>query len=353
MVVALANGLADRGHQVSLLTWDRKDATSFFELSPEITWCRIGIGDPEKAANLPTKLSRLPVIRRFVVGIRPDAIICFSGGPFQTLLAALLGSGPPIIASERNAPTVHQFVSPPWRKFIANQSYRFARAVTVQFERYRDSYPSYLRSRIVSVPNSVPAAVGRAQPNVSDSAGRFRLLSVGRLAPQKNYAVLLDAFASIATRLHNWELTVIGEGPERASLEARVASDPVLAGRVHFPGVTKDVNAAYRAAHLFCLPSLWEGFPNVLGEALAHGLPAVGFDGCAGVKDLIEDGVTGYLAPGNDDPVALASKLALAMKSPARLAEMGTEAVQSMQEYAPERVFDQWERLLEECIRLR
>ena len=66
-------------------------------------------------------------------------------------------------------------------------------------------------------------------------------------------------------------------------------------------GAVTDVAAEYAAADLFCLPSRWEGFPNTVAEALAHGLPAVAYEGCAGTGDLVEPGENGLLAAGNGD----------------------------------------------------
>src|SRR5262249_23212441 len=153
-------------------------------------------------------------------------------------------------------------------------------------------------------------AARRAQPGVADADGRWRLLSVGRLSYAKNFSVLIDTFAALTESFPDWELRIVGEGEDRGALEAQLARLPGLKGRVSLPGVYREIEEEYSAAHLFCLSSRWEGFPNALAEALAHGLPAVGFAGCDGVPDLIEPGQNGALATGNGDVVALADALA-------------------------------------------
>jgi len=109
---------------------------------------------------------------------------------------------------------------------------------------------------------------------------------------------------------------------------------------------TPDVSAEYRAADLFCLPSRWEGFPNALAEAMAHGLPAVGFRHCAGVNELILPGHNGQLADGNDDADTLAAVLGPLMLDSAARARMGMEARRITERYRPEKSFDDWEQLL-------
>jgi glycosyltransferase involved in cell wall biosynthesis len=349
MIVTIMNGLAARGHDISLFSWDKADARAFYEMAPQIHWYRLGMGDPAVKAGVGKRLARVAAVRRIAREAAPEVVVCFQGGPFKAMLAYLSGLGIPIVAAERTAPTLYEHAGTLQAKFIEQQAFRFACRITVQFDRYRNLYPAYLRDKIVTIPNPVFPAACRAAPATENE--RRRLLSVGRLAYQKNYPALLDAFALIAPRFPTWDLWIVGEGEDRAALEARVARSPSLAGRVHLPGATEDVNAAYCSAHLFCLPSRWEGFPNALAEALAHGLPAVGFLGCAGVPDLIEDGTTGFLAAGNGDAAELAKALAEAMASTGRLAAMGAAAARSVEKYGPDAILAQWERLLDACRR--
>ena len=113
------------------------------------------------------------------------------------------------------------------------------------------------------------------------------------------------------------------------------------------PGATNEVASWYCRSHLFCLPSLWEGFPNALAESMAHGLPAVAFGGCAGMADLIEDGRTGWLAAGNDNVESLTATLRAAMSDSAARAARGQVAREAMRAYAPNEIFAAWERLLQ------
>ena len=106
------------------------------------------------------------------------------------------------------------------------------------------------------------------------------------------------------------------------------------------------MESEYVELQLFCLPARWEGFPNALAEALAHGLPAVGFEGCAGVPDLIVDGESGVLAVGNNDAKTLSSALGDLLGKHELRARMGNFAQASMVQYAPRKMFDLWEKTL-------
>jgi glycosyltransferase involved in cell wall biosynthesis len=121
---------------------------------------------------------------------------------------------------------------------------------------------------------------------------------------------------------------------------------------VLLPGVSSSVEKWYVSSHLFCLPSQWEGFPNALAEALAHGLPGVGFAGCAGVRDLIVHGINGYLADSNGDVVTLAKALEVLMSNPCLRASMSPKAIESVGPFEAHRIFSQWEKLLSEVAQL-
>jgi glycosyltransferase involved in cell wall biosynthesis len=349
MIISIMNALSP-GHEVSLLTWDSDRATTFYPMAAEISWHRIDMGDPRVKAGLGTILARLAKVRRLVNDVAPDVIVCFQGGSFRAMQLYTAGLGIPLIAAERTSPSLYDHANSSRLRFVERQAFRFARRITIQFERYRDLYPAYLRARMVTIPNPVPQAARLARPDAAGAEGRWRVLSVGRLGYQKNFSVLMDAFAGLAEGFLDWDLRIVGEGEDRGALEAQLARLPGLKGRVSLPGATREMEEEYAAAHLFCLPSRWEGFPNALAEALAHGLPAVGFAGCDGVPDLIEPGQNGALATGNRDAAALADALAPLMADAEKRSALGRNAVASVAGYRPEEIFGLWEKVLRECI---
>lgn len=344
MAVTLVNALAARGHDVDLMTWDLAGAETFYPLDSRVSWQRLNMGDPARKAAPGLRLRRLKAMRGYLQRVSPDVIVAFQEGPFLAVAVSALGLGIPVVAAERNAPHRFEHLRAGRYRNLIFQSFRLAARVTVQLESYRDCYPAYLRRRVVAIPNPVNPAQSFALPGDQDANPKV-LLSIGRLSYQKNFPVLLKAFAALASEFPDWHLVILGEGEQEASLRA-LASRLDISDRVELAGACRDVERYYVSSHLFCLPSLWEGFPNALAEALAHGLPAVGFAGCAGVNELIHDGETGRLAPGNGSPESLIGALRHLMADGKARSRFGAAAVSSMCAYSPEGIFDRWDTFL-------
>ena len=150
----------------------------------------------------------------------------------------------------------------------------------------------------------------------------FRLVCVGRLVPAKGQHILLDALAVLAGRGRRPHLTLVGDGPDRASLESH-AAHLRLQGSVRFAGaVNQDVILGlYERADAFVLPSFAEGLPVVLMEAMATGLPCVTTQ-ITGVPELIHDGENGLLVAASDAE-GLADAIERLMDDPGLRAQLG------------------------------
>ena len=348
MSIALMNEMVSRGHRVTLLSWDGPGAIPFYPLDPRVEWRKIGGGDWRRVAGWRTRLRRARQVRAAVRAARPDVMIAFQSGMFIALRLFTLGQGVPVIAAERNAPQRFDYLKEGRRRALIFLLLRLARRVTIQSASYRAHYPAFLRRRLTVIPNPVETAAGAARPGVM--ADEMRLLCVGRLSRQKNQLVLLDAFARLAGDYPAWRLTLVGDGEGRALVEAAIDRLD-LGQRAELIGAVGDVAPWYCRSQLFCLPSLWEGFPNALAEAMAHGLPAVAFRGCAGMAELIEDQRTGWLAPGNDDVGSLAATLRAAMEDAGSRAAFGAAAREAMRAYRPAEIFTRWEDLFRTTAR--
>jgi glycosyltransferase involved in cell wall biosynthesis len=203
--------------------------------------------------------------------------------------------------------------------------------------------------RLVVIPNGVdPAPFDCAEPIDRASIGvppdAFLALYVGRLDPQKGLNFLLDAASKVIPTRSDWHLVLVGDGPESGFVKSRIEADPLLKGRVHRLGRRDDVPSLLKAADLLVLPSLWEGMPNVVLEAMAARLAVVGTS-VEGTEDLIIPGQTGWLvAPGDAD--ALAGALLEAASDPSRLRSHGDVARNRVEAaFTPGRVVEAYERL--------
>jgi glycosyltransferase involved in cell wall biosynthesis len=197
---------------------------------------------------------------------------------------------------------------------------------------------------------TVTRAVVRQQLGIS--AGTFLWLAVGSLEPQKDHATLLRAVATLRGRYPRLRLAVAGHGPLGRAL-GRLAEELGLADRVAWLGLRHDVPALLAACDAFVLTSRWEGSPNALLEALVSGVPVVA-TALGGVRDLVEDGRSGFLAtPGDVAAVAGAMERVLSLDQEARqhLGRRGRDAIRTRHDASV--VLEQWRTLLHDAWRSR
>lgn len=345
MSITLMNEMVSRGHRVELITWDRADAVPFYALDKNIVWHRVSSADPTQVAGLRGRLARARAVWRIARNFRPDMAIGFQYGSFIAAWLYMLGLRIPVICAERNAPSRHEFLAEGKRRNLVFQSMRLAHKITIQVDDYRAGYPAYLHPKIVTIPNPVFPVTTFADPQ-GNTGGRKTLLSVGRLSYQKNMPALISAFAKIAAQVPDWDLAIVGDGEDRNQIEAQLRQLN-LGDRVRLLGaVGAGLSDLYTSAQLFTLASRWEGFPNALAEALAHGLPAVAYTDCAGMSALIAPHKNGLLAAGNGDVDTLAASLLILMNNDTMRMEYGMTARLITQKYAPAHIFDLWEKVL-------
>ncbi|MGE0449178.1 MAG: glycosyltransferase [Vicinamibacterales bacterium] len=165
------------------------------------------------------------------------------------------------------------------------------------------------------------------------------ILSAGRLTPQKDHETLLRAFA-LVRRTRPCRLLVLGEGSERDRLE-RIARDLGVETHVRLAGFAINPFPYMRRARLFALSSRWEGFGNVLVEAMACGLPVVSTDCPSGPAEILQDGAWGLLVPVGD-PGALASAILQSMDEPPQSERLRARAA----EFSADRAVDRYLQVL-------
>jgi GalNAc-alpha-(1->4)-GalNAc-alpha-(1->3)-diNAcBac-PP-undecaprenol alpha-1,4-N-acetyl-D-galactosaminyltransferase len=343
MMAILTEAWAARGWEIELiLTLAGPSEVPFFKPDPRIKVRHLDLYRPSRGLRdaVSGNLRRLRVMRAAIRASRPDAVLAFMVETNVLTVLATLGLRVPVVVQE------HIYSSwPP-----LGTPWRILRLLT---------YP--LASSVVALTPSALATLGLAQgrrgrvvpnpvlpvsPGAVEPADPPAIVAMGRLVPQKGFDLLLGAFARLAAAHDRWSLEVWGDGPERAALERR-RDQLGLAGRVSFPGTTQAPYDALRRGSLFVMSSRREGFPMVLGEAMACGLPVVSFDCPSGPRELIRDGIDGLLIP-PEDIDALAAGMERVITDPDLASRLASRAPEVVERFSLASVLERWEGIFVE-----
>lgn len=300
----LANGLVERGVPVDVVIAKRGDSDYLGELRPEAKLVDLD-SSPAVVA--------FPRLVAYLRRRRPLATLSVEPAAHAMMLAAarLAGRGIRPAASVQNFHS-REFATDlaPYRRLVLGSMRhvlpRMYRVFTVAGRVADDVVENFgVPREMVSViynPIVTPEIEERAaepvdHPWFRDGAPPVAV-SVGRLTRQKNYPLLLRAFARVRRRCEA-RLTILGKGEERERLES-LASELGVAGDVWMPGFVDNPFAYLARASAFVLSSDWEGLPSVLIEALAVGCPVVSTDCPSGPREILEQGRWGRLVPTGD-----------------------------------------------------
>lgn len=189
-------------------------------------------------------------------------------------------------------------------------------------------------------------------PCLSDTKAQYDFeqhvfLSVGRLAPQKGYDLLLKAWKAVQGKLPEWKLVIVGSGSQEEELLN--LRDQLSLKRVEFVGHSDQVDTYYKKASCYVLSSRYEGFPMVILEAQSYGLPTISFDCKTGPKELIIPGENGYLAE-EENIDQLAEYMVKFAQDSKRAKKMSDYAMRHVQQYTLESITEQWVELLKKIV---
>ena len=174
-----------------------------------------------------------------------------------------------------------------------------------------------------------------------------RCIAVGRLEYQKNFTDLIRAWKIVASKHPDWTLDIFGEGSERGRLEKEIAKAS-LEGKVVLRGRSSQIRQEMLESSCLVMSSRFEGFPMVLLEAAACGLPMVSYACPMGPAEIIQDGVNGYLAPAGDVK-ALAEGILSVIEHPDR-AQLGAASARTAEAFTPEIIIPQWDQLFHSIV---
>lgn len=348
----LANYWSGRGWEITLVT-TASQASDFYMLEPAVN--RIALGLESDNSNsflnvLARSLRRARAFRRVLRQVRPQVALAMMTTTNVILAFAALGLTDVVtIGSEHSYPPRIP-LQPLWER-TRRIAYGWLSAVTALTSESAAWLKSHTRAVYVPViPNATgwPLAIQDPvlEPGGLLTADRRVVLAAGRLADEKQFDHLIEAFAALAAHQPDWVLIILGDGPLRRTLDSQIKAHQ-LQHRVLLPGRVGNIGSWYERADLYVMTSRFEGFPSTLAEAMAYGLPAISYDCDTGPRDLIRNAVDGLLVPPGDI-AALTSALARLMSEDALRRSYAGRALEVRERYSMERVTQMWERLFEQ-----
>lgn len=326
VIAVLANYMVQHGHDVTILMTAGERIV--YELEPAVKIMSIG---GRTGGSVWKRLERIQKIRECYREDREQIIVSF--GTETNLFSILAGIFLPnkVIVSERNDPNKCGYSQ------IRNVLYRFADGLVFQTKEAAECFSDRIVKKSQVIPN--PVKDNLPEPFIGER--KKEIVAVGRLEPQKNHKLLLQAFADFYKNHMDYKLILYGQGELKEELQI-VAELEGIQKAVVFAGFATDVPERIREATAYVLSSDYEGISNSLMEAMAIGMPVISTD-CpiGGSALLIQNKVNGLLVPVGDRQALTAAMIRMA-DNQEEAAKMAEHASKVRVQYSAEKICNRW-----------
>ena len=345
----VANKMQERGYEVEIICLN--DQIVFYPINEGIKITHVEVEAGTK--SLPKKLWWF---RKYIQKTQPDVVIAFMVSVYTVTLLALMGVDIPVISSVRNDPAYSNLRKKITRKLLLPRSAH----VVVQTQQIKEFFSKNIQKKTTVIYNPVNERVFETSydnDNDDDNSGLRikderlnRIISVGRLYPQKDQKMMIEAFAKVSERFPDWKLVVFGEGPEREALESLVERLKIK-DKVLLPGRSENIIDELKKSKIFCLSSVYEGMSNALVEAICVGLPIVTTK-VSGTEELIKDGENGFIVNVGDKE-AMAKALIKIIEDENLRQKFAEKNKAQAVKFETNAIVDQWEELVNSVVRLK
>jgi GalNAc-alpha-(1->4)-GalNAc-alpha-(1->3)-diNAcBac-PP-undecaprenol alpha-1,4-N-acetyl-D-galactosaminyltransferase len=279
-------------------------------------------------------------LRNTIRRIKPYSVLSFGEYWNNFVLLSLFGLNYQVFVSDRSQPDK----SLGWiHDMLRNRLYPKAKGLIFQTEKAKEIFLSKNKH-----PNT--AVIGnpiRALCNAMLSSEREKqVLMVGRLIETKHQDKLIEMFARVSQP--DWKLIIVGyDHLKQHHLDRlkKLAEDLKIGQRVVFTGKQNNIDEIYLKSSIFAFTSSSEGFPNVIGEAMAAGLPVIAFDCIAGPSEMITDGYNGFLVPLFDE-IQFEAKLSRLMEDEGLRKTLGSNASRSIKKFSSDSICEAFHKFI-------
>lgn len=285
-------------------------------------------------------IERVINLRKIVKKENPNVVLSFLGGCNKRMLISTIGIKTRKIVSIRNDPN-YEYAKGGISKLFARNLFKLADGVVFQTKEASDYFPKRVVCKSTIILNPVDLKFYDAKRDNNPK----NIIAIGRLSPQKNHKLLIEAYSKICDEFNDDDLIIYGEGSLREELLA-LCKELNIANRVSMLGNVDNVEQVLSKAKVFILTSNFEGMPNALMEAMAVGLPCISTDcPCGGPRMLIENDICGKLVKVNDaDEAANALREVLNDENKQRF--FGKNAKTKASEFKPSTILNKWDEFL-------
>ena len=338
VVSILSSAFARQGHEVLIATlWKAKKE---YEVDSRVQQRHIGLRDTEEQRGRIAKAClRYVRLRRCIQKEKPDIVISFCNKANFRSALAMIGMKIPLLVSVRNDPQKNYA---PYKIATKIMEHKAAGCV-FQTPDAKAFFSKKLqkKSQILFNPLSEQYPIPK-QGSIQER--KKVIVTVGRIARQKNHMLLIQSFAKLCDEFPAYQLNLYGSADDVElynQMKTWIVSNG-LEERIRFMGVEEDLPNKIANAALFVLPSDYEGMPNALIEAMVLGLPVVATDcPCGGVKMFVENNVTGLLVSVGDS-VALREAIRYMLTHTEEAEQMGKRARSIIDRVEPQIVCEKW-----------
>ncbi|MBP98451.1 group 1 glycosyl transferase [Candidatus Poribacteria bacterium] len=338
----MANYWAEQGKQIQVITFEDVNIPQFFSLRPEITYTPLSLTKRSDSliGLIVRSIRRILAIRHAIKSHHSETVISFMTHTNILTIFSCLNIKAKLIISERCDPSSLR-ISKVFQ-FLRWGTYSYCDSLVVQTSEIYKFFSGNIQD-IHVIPN--PISLPRTFKKPSDRPQKQKkIVAMGRLTYQKGFDLLIKAFAQIHCKYQDWELIIWGEGEGRMGLE-HLRNNLGLEGRVFICGQTSEPFDELSKADIFVLSSRFEGFPNVLCEAMACGIATISFDCPTGPRDIIRNELDGILVP-PEDIDSLSEAMERLVSNEFERESIARRTPEILDRYGIENIMGMWEKII-------
>lgn len=338
VLITKANLLATRfGYEVTIVTCHQKGRPTFFPLNPQVRHIDLNV-NTHFPWNMPRYMRRLKAL---VKSERPEIVDSLCSKELARL-STLKGLCKVVMAEFHFSHDTFLIKGQGRKLCVFEKAIGKLDSFVVLTREDKHAWAPYC-DRLEQIYNPADFTPGELAPLTTK-----RCISGGRFEKQKNYDDMVRVWKKVHVRHPDWKLDLYGNGHRKKRIEALIRREE-LEGSIIIHPASPNFKEEMMGSSMYLMTSLYEGFPMVLVETAAIGLPCVCMRCPCGPAEFIEDGVSGMLAAPRDID-GMADKICTLIEQPELRRRMGLEINKKAGDFTPERILPQWDRLFRRLL---